>query len=428
MGVQPGRVLLVDNSRAYAGMVSCAIAERLGLEVAVADSLAAAEKAMDQWGDEILVVLSGLVLPDAKESEVVGRFVARSMPLVVVTGVFDAAIRERILAQPVIDYVLKDNPGSVDYLVWLVERIRRNRSLRAVVIDDSRSYRGQIAGLLHLYGFSVCEAESAEAGLAMIEAVPHPDLVITDFALPGMDGVSLVRRIRHSYSRDRMAIIGISSSHSARGPISAQFIKSGANDYLNKPFLPEELFCRVAQNVESLESISAMRILATTDPLTGLRNRRSFFETAQRRFDAGGRESKPVAVAMVDIDHFKRINDSHGHDCGDVVLAELAGILADAAGEGDVVARFGGEEFCLLVPDLSFEEASEAFESLRHLVQEAEISFGGTRIPITISIGVCTTRLDSLGAMLTEADKALYRSKSDGRNRVSFSGAPSPGS
>lgn len=425
--MQPGRVLLVDNSRAYASMVSCAIAERLGLVVTVADSLGAAEKAMDQWGGEILVVLSGLVLPDAKESEVVGRFVARSMPLVVVTGVFDAAIRERILAQPVIDYVLKDNPGSVDYLVWLVERIRRNRALKAVVIDDSRSYRSHIAGLLRLYGFSVTEAENGEAGLELIETIPHPDLVITDFALPGMDGVSLVRRIRHSYSRDRMAIIGISSSQSVRGPISAQFIKSGANDYLNKPFLPEELFCRVAQNVESLESISAMRVLASTDPLTGLRNRRSFFETAQRRFDAGRREAKPLAVAMVDVDHFKRINDGYGHDCGDIVLAELAGILADAAGERDVVARFGGEEFCLLVPDLSGEEAAEAFESLRHLVEEAEISFDGARIPITVSIGVCTARLDSLGAMVTQADQALYRSKSEGRNRVSFSGAPSSG-
>ena len=426
--MQPGRVLLVDNSRAYAGMVSCAITERLGLDVTVADSFAAAETAMNQWGDEILVVLSGLVLPDAKEAEVVARYVARSMPLVVVTGVFDIAIRERILAQPVIDYVLKDNPGSVDYLVWLVERIRRNRALKAVVIDVSRSYRGQIVSLLRLYGFAVSEAETAEDGLALIEVVPHPDLVITDYELPGMDGISLVRRIRHSYSRDRMAIIGVSSSHSARGPISAQFIKSGANDYLNKPFLPEELFCRVAQNVESLESITAMRVLASTDPLTGLRNRRSFFETARRRFEALGRQSKPLAVAMLDVDHFKRVNDTYGHDCGDVVLSELAGILADAAGESDVVARFGGEEFCLLIPDLPREEALEAFESLRHLVEEAEISFGGVKIPITISIGVCTTRLDSLDAMLSQADQALYRAKSDGRNRVSFSPAPSSGS
>ncbi len=415
---QSGRVLLVDNSRAYATIVSSAITERLGLAVTVADSLQAAAQSVAQWGDDILLVLSGLVLPDAGETEVVGYFTQLRLPLVVVTGVFDPATRERILAQPVIDYVLKDNPSSVDYLVWLVQRIQRNRGLTALVVDDSRAYRSQIAGLLTLYGFTVLEAEDGPKGLEMVKANPHLSLVITDFELPGMDGVTLVRRIRSIHPRDRLAILGISSSQSTRGPIAAQFIKSGANDYLNKPFLPEELFCRVDQNVENLENITALRIMATTDPLTGLSNRRAFFDSAQRRFDALGRQSKPLAVAMLDIDHFKTINDQHGHDCGDAVLIEVARILASHARDCDLLARFGGEEFCLFLPEFTQDEALAACERFRSAIHSACISVSGKHIPVTLSIGVSGSRGDSLHAMLTEADKALYQAKAGGRNRV----------
>lgn len=413
-----GRVLLIDNSRAYSTIVSSAIADRLGIPVTIADSLKAADHIIRQGGEDILFVLSGLVLPDADESTVVAYFTQRKIPLVVVTGVFDTATRERILAQPVIDYVLKDNPGSVDYLVWLVQRINRNRNLTALVVDDSRSYRFQIASLLRLYGFTVLEAEDGAKGLALVQANPHLSLVITDFELPEMDGIQLVRRIRGTHARDRLAVIGVSSSQSSRGPVSAQFIKSGANDYLNKPFLPEELFCRVAQNVENLENIATLRIMATTDPLTGLSNRRSFFELAQRSFDALGRQSQPLAVAMMDIDHFKKINDSHGHDCGDAVLIEVARILTANIRSGDMVARFGGEEFCLLSPGSTAQSATKLCEILRKAVESAGITFNGTSIPVTISIGINGTRGENLHDMLTQADQALYLAKSAGRNQV----------
>ncbi|WP_205119452.1 GGDEF domain-containing response regulator [Paramagnetospirillum kuznetsovii] len=414
----PGRVLLIDNSRAYATIVSSAIADRLGIEVSVADSLASARQLVEQWGDQILLVLSGLVLPDADEASVVHYFTHRRIPLVVVTGVFDHATRERILAQPVIDYVLKDNPSSVDYLVWLVQRISRNRALTALVIDDSNFYRGLIGSLLKLYGFAVLEAADGEAGLELIKANPQLSLVICDFELPGISGIQVVRRIRGKYARDRLAVIGVSASESVRGPISAQFIKSGANDFLHKPFLPEELFCRVAQNVENLENIASLRHMATTDPLTGLRNRRSFFDTAQRRFQALGSQSRSLAVAMMDIDHFKKVNDGHGHDCGDAVLVGVSRLLAASLRDDDLVARFGGEEFCVLFPDLDESKARKICETLRNAIESTTITFGDAVIPVTISIGLCSDRRDSLHGMLTQADQALYRAKAAGRNRV----------
>lgn len=413
-----GRILLVDNSRAYSTIVASAISERLGFAVIRADSLASAADVLDGGPGDVMLVLSGLILPDADEIQVVDFFVGRNLPLVVVSGVFDTATRERILAQPVIDYVLKDNPASVDYLVWLVQRIARNRFLTALVVDDSRAYRQQMSNLLRLYGFSVLEADDGARGLAVLTENPQIHLVVTDYQLPGLDGIQLVRRIRAIHPRDRLAIIGVSSSQSSRGPISAQFIKSGANDYLNKPFLPEELFCRVSQNVESLESIAALRIMATTDYLTGLCNRRSFFETGLRRFEAMARQGRPASVAMIDIDFFKRINDGHGHDCGDAVLVEIARLLASCGRDGDLVARFGGEEFCFLAADLTEDEAVAFFDRVRNEVAAAVIQFEGKRIAVTVSIGACVTSDGTLGAMLTRADAALYRAKKNGRNRV----------
>ncbi|CCG40835.1 diguanylate cyclase [Magnetospirillum molischianum] len=418
---RPGRVLLVDNSRTFSMVIAAALTDRLEIEVTIADSLGAAARVLDdETGcDNVVLVISGLVLPDAKESEIVAFFTGRDLPLVVLTGTFDTASRERILSHPVIDYVLKDNPSSIDYVVWLVRRIWRNRDMTALVVDHTPSDRAMLSGLLHLYGFTVLEAEDGTQGLTIAETTPRLDLVVTDYEMPGLDGIQLVRRLRIRHPRDRLAIIGLSSS---TGAISAQFIKNGANDYLNKAFQPEELFCRIAQNVENIENIASLHALATTDPLTGLRNRRSFFELAQSRFRTLTQSGRPVAVAMIDVDHFKRINDGWGHDCGDRVLIELARVLAETTLDGDVVGRLGGEEFCLLAADL--DETSDFFDSLRRTVAALSPRFGDETLHVTISIGVCVRagdgRADSLRALLTAADRALYNAKRLGRNRVEY--------
>ncbi|EPY00417.1 response regulator [Magnetospirillum fulvum] len=418
---RPGRVLLVDNSRAFSMVIAAALTDRLKIAVTIADSLAAASQILDSGTncDEIILVISGLVLPDAEENRIVGFFTERGLPLVVLTGSFDVASRARILSRPVIDYVLKDNPSSIDYVVWLVRRIWRNRDMTALVVEDSASDRAMLVGLLRLYGFAVLEASDGLQGLAVAEAAPRLDLVVTDYEMPGLDGIQLVRRLRVRHPRDRLAIIGLSAS---LGAISAQFIKNGANDYLNKAFQPEELFCRIAQNVENIENIASLHALATTDPLTGLRNRRSFFELAQSRFNSLTRAGRRVAVAMIDVDHFKRINDGWGHDCGDRVLIELARVLAETTRDGDVVGRLGGEEFCLIAADL--DETDDFFETLRGRVAALSPRFGDDTVLITISIGVCVRpgdgRADSLRALLTAADRALYNAKRLGRNRVEY--------
>ncbi|MEG3184913.1 diguanylate cyclase [Novilysobacter erysipheiresistens] len=405
------RVLLIENSRFYAEMLVVELRERLQLEVVVAPTLAAARAALSS-GQGFFLALTGLVLADGDHQQIAKLLVGHGVPMVVVTGVYEETARERMARLPVIDYVLKETPGSIDYLVWLVRRLQHNRRITALVVDRSDSGRTHVAALLKLYGFSVTLAADAASGLRALDADPAIRLLVVDHNLPDMDGIEFTRRARQDRPRDMLSIIGSSAS---AGPSQiARFLKHGASDFVAKPFSREEFFCRISQNIDNLELIGTLQDLATRDYLTGLPNRRRFFQAGAQ---AMSRE-QPMAMAMLDIDHFKRVNDTHGHDAGDAALKAVAAAIAAHARGGDVVARYGGEEFCVLAPGMSAPQAEAFFEQLRETVADLCIVFKEQLLKVTVSIGVCHRVDRDLHALLTDADHLLYLAKAGGRNRV----------
>ncbi len=414
----PQRILLVENSRTFTTMLREAIEQRLELPVSVAATLAEAGELLDRESGWFLV-LTGLVLADGDRDQVVDFFVSRGLPTVVVSSVYDEDLRKRVLQQQIIDYVLKNTPGSVDYLVWLVQRMERNRRIAALVVDDSPSARAYAASLLAMYGYTVSEAAGGEAALQILEANPAIRLVIVDQEMPGMDGVELTRRLRAQRPRDTVAVIGISGNTDPS--LIPRFLKNGANDFLRKPFSREEFFCRVSQNVDQLELIGTLQDLATRDFLTGLPNRRSFLEQSQRHLSQVPADApREVAVAMIDIDHFKHVNDTYGHEAGDEALRAVAAVVNAHTRPQDLCARFGGEEFCLLAPGLDAQAVDRYFEELRHAVAAIALPLGPSVLRMTVSIGVCRMSLqrDALHRLISEADRQLYLAKAGGRNRV----------
>jgi len=269
-----------------------------------------------------------------------------------------------------------------------------------------------------MYGYRVAQAGDGPAALQALEADPAIRLAIVDQEMPGMDGVELTRRLRALRARDRVAVIGISGNSDPS--LIPRFLKNGANDFLRKPFSREEFFCRVSQNVDQLELIGTLQDLATRDFLTGLPNRRSFLERSQRQLERRAADAGSVAVAMVDIDHFKHINDSLGHEAGDQALRAVAGVLHAHTRPQDLSARFGGEEFCLLVTVEDEDACARHFEQLRAAVAALELTLGGSTLRMTVSIGVCRMPAHSctLHALIAEADRQLYLAKAGGRNRV----------
>ena len=412
----PQRVLLVENSRAYTLAVAQAIEQQLELPVTVASTLAEARQALDRHDDWFLV-LTGLVLADGDRDTVVDCFLRRALPTVVVTGVFDEDLRERMLRRQIIDFVLKNAADSLDYIVWLVQRLERNRRISALVVDDSTTQRMHAALLLEMYGYRVVQADNGEAALKALEEDPTIRLAVVDQEMPGMQGIELTRRLRALRPRDRVAVIGVSGRDDPG--LVARFLKNGANDFLRKPYSREEFFCRVSQNVDQLELIGSLQDLATRDFLTGLPNRRHFLEQAEQMVPRMLNVRLPVAAAMLDVDHFKHINDSWGHETGDHALRALAQAMSAHARHQDLVARFGGEEFCMLVPGLEPDELAAYFEELRKRVEDLRVPLRNGELNMTISIGVCAAQPgDSLHHLLNEADRRLYLAKAGGRNRV----------
>ncbi|MCA1743060.1 MAG: diguanylate cyclase [Desulfovibrionales bacterium] len=271
-------------------------------------------------------------------------------------------------------------------------------------------------GKTNRWNFTVLEAKDGGEALSIIHDDDSINMLLTDYNMPVMDGVHLVREARKKFSKTRLPVIGLSGM--GRAAASAHFLKAGANDYIHKPFLAEELYCRVRHNIETSEYIKLIREMAERDFLTGLFNRRAFFSIVNKMFAGAQRGNKSIVVAMMDIDHFKKCNDTFGHDAGDDVICFVADAISKRVRESDIVARFGGEEYCVVCLDMDKESINQVFEEIRTNIENSLIVVGEHEIRVTVSIGVCTTLKDSLDEMIITADRMLYQAKEKGRNQV----------
>ncbi|MBT3359570.1 MAG: diguanylate cyclase [Rhodospirillales bacterium] len=415
------KLLIVEDSKFFSSLLEKKVESELDIPVVAVSDMAGAKAAIAEMKEDFFLALLDLTLPDAPDGEIVDYVRSEEIPSVVFTGTFSEEMREDILAKGVIDYVTKDSPSSVDYLLSLVNRIWNNRNLTVMVVDDSKTARKMTARYLNRYQFRVLEAADGKEALALANASKRRSadpisLVVTDFNMPKMDGFDLIRELRKDWTKDHMAIIGISAMGS--NTLSAKFIKIGANDFITKPFLPEEFLCRISQNMDNLEQLQALRDAATKDYLTGMYNRRFFFDVSQPIFAAAKRKESDLMVAMIDVDFFKSVNDNYGHDVGDEVLKGVAGVLLKSTRETDIIARMGGEEFCLLAPGMNAKNAAKYLESLRKKIAALKFTSGGTEFSITASIGATCTLTHTLDAMIGDSDEKLYEAKETGRNRV----------
>ena len=407
---------MVEDSRFFGSVLRSRLENDLGLQVRWAETCAQARAALEEADEPFGLALLDLVLPDATNGEVVDLVQSRGVPVIVLTGQISDELRDRMWSKRVVDYVLKDGPGAIDYALELVRRFEVNPEIKVLVVDDSRVALHHVQSLLEVHGYQIFAVSSPSEALVCLEQHPDIRLAIVDFNMPEMDGEELTRRIRRTRSREALAVIGISTYGS--GHLSARFLKSGANDFLYKPFVSEEFYCRIAENLKAQDHLRALEKAAFQDYLTGLYNRRYFFEVTRKLLAVAHRSERPLAVAMIDIDHFKGFNDTYGHDVGDEVLREVAQALAGLVRGSDVVARLGGEEFCVVATNTPAADARGLFEALRQAVSARRIPHESGSLSVTVSVGVSTTLEPEIDQMLAAADRLLYEAKEGGRNRV----------
>jgi len=411
------KLLVVEDSKPIAKVIS-QIAQALNYEVTLATTLAEVENIL-QGDTDFFAATIDYSLPDAPDGEAIGCVLSHGIPSVVITGKMDDDTRQKILSQPVIDYIPKENSQAFLYLKRILHWQLINQNNGILVVDDSVSARNHIVELLKRRNFSVFVADNGKTALEVLSQNPSIKMIITDLEMPTMDGIELTNEVRKSYQRDRLAIIGISGAEN--GIHSARFIKNGADDFLRKPFCPEEFYCRITQNIEALTNIEQIQKAANTDYLTELPNRRAFFNNAKDHIALYQKKKVPFALAMLDIDYFKKVNDNYGHEAGDHILKVVALYLRKHFGKG-VIARLGGEEFSVLIYGVDEDQLYNRLDDFRREISTAQINYQDHHITFSISVGVVFSSAESLEKQINLADNALYFAKENGRNQVAISG------
>lgn len=298
--------------------------------------------------------------------------------------------------------------------------------MRILIAEDDMTCRTVLAGMLQREGHEVTAATDGAEAWHLLQQPEAPLLAILDWVMPELDGPEVVRRVRALGAECPPYLIMLTTRDEKSDVIAG--LEAGANDYLAKPFHPGELRVRVEVGRRMIEMQQALleskRVLAhqaTHDGLTGLPNRRAILERL-REETARATRGGMLAVGMCDIDHFKAVNDTHGHPVGDEVLRAVAQVLSDSLREYDTVGRMGGEEFLVVAPVRQREDCLALFDRLCSAVAATEIWTREGALKVTASFGVaCSGGVEATGDLLHQADAALYCAKHEGRNRVCYS-------
>lgn len=300
-----------------------------------------------------------------------------------------------------------------------------DEALRVLAVEDDALMARLLTHLLTRRGYEVRVAESIAAARAELERW-EPDLVLLDRQLPDGDGAELARALKQGDQAQCRYVLMLTAASSEQAKVDG--FDSGADDYVTKPFAHGELLARVRAGLRIVELQKALvatnrrlELMSVTDSTTGARNRRWFDEELERSFQRAIRYDRPLSLVMIDIDHFKPVNDTYGHPAGDAVLRTVAERISGSLRGSDSLARIGGEEFSVILTETALFEAVQVAEKIRSVCCADPIDALSQPIRVTLSVGVAAiphSKFERPGQLTWYADQALYRAKNGGRNRV----------
>ncbi|WP_429807397.1 diguanylate cyclase [Ensifer sp. B1-9] len=411
------RMLLVEDSRMFATALKYGLESVHGIRVTHCSSLAALKQTLEQAPESFSLAVLDLNLPDAPNCEALEFVLENQEPAVVFTAAFNDHTREEILSRGVLDCVIKHQPESINLLIGAVDRALTNGKTTVLLADSDAASRSELVGILRRQRISVCEVASAADALQVLDSGEAVDLVVTDLDLADMSGAALLAEVERRQGDGALPVIGLSDSGDRRA--GARFLEAGGTDFIQKPFLEAEFNGRIAQAAGVQKRLQTLQRQAASDYLTDLYNRRHFFLAGPRLVEQCLRRGEPTAIAVLDIDHFKRLNDTYGHEIGDIVLKHVAKRLAALVGEEHLLARLGGEEFGILFNGCDVRRAFAFCDALRLELAKSRIVADDEELTITVSIGLATIETaEAFENYLHAADQFLYMAKHAGRNRV----------
>jgi two-component system, cell cycle response regulator len=308
----------------------------------------------------------------------------------------------------------------------VLDAMKNNHLTKILIADDDRSLLDLLKSNLDEWGFDVLSVTSGKEALQILENKLAPQMAVLDFTIAGMDVIEICRKLRETEDGTYKYIIILVAENKHDRILRA--MDFGADDYLIKPFSVHELRFRLSTgkriiqyHEELLRERENLRELTLHDSLTRLYNRPAILDFCRKEMSRSQRQKNTMSLMMVDVDHFKMINDTHGHLVGDAVLREIARRIAESLRPYDAVGRYGGEEFLVVVPNCDNQNALQLAERIRQRIFEKPVSFDECLIPVTISLGVavCNGKNElSPENLIGMADRALYTAKNGGRNRI----------
>lgn len=410
------KILIVEDSEMVMKIMRHLVqGSSLAYEAVYATTMAQAAALYEQYPQDFFAALVDLNLPDAPNGEVVDFILSKKIPTIVLTGSYDEKRREQLFNKGIVDYVTKEGRYAYSKAIGMISRLEKNQRIKVLVVDDSDMSRKHMANLFRRHLFDVVEAVDGVDAIKVLLENPDIKLLITDYNMPKMDGFELVRNLRYKYDKTDLIMIGVSGESSEA--LSAKFIKHGANDFLRKPFHPEEFYCRIIHNIEYLELVEQITENAQRDHLTGLYHRSYFFNAARELYKSAVEKAAPLAMAIINIDHFNDINEKHGNDWGDVALKYISASLHTMLGRF-LFARADSDDFYMLMPGLDHEKAAALLSKVKQLLAAEAYVINGETMHFYFSAGITGQMCQSLDQQIAKANVYLRRAKEAGGNMI----------
>ena len=408
------KILIIEDDKFYAKNLKKEIEKQFNFIVDNAFSIEMLNELNIQNYD---LIISDIFMENYDEHYIKEYILSYKIPLILITGFPDKILKDKLSKLNVLDFIVKTESNQFSHIINKLQILEYLKNKSILIVEDSKTaLLINIRLIKKCYPFiDIITAKDGLEALEKIEENPNIKLILTDYEMPNMDGMTLIKKIRQKYDIDEKIIIALSSVSEKH--ISSTLLKIGANDFLHKPFVEEELMCRIDNNIKNAILIDEIKEMVFRDPLTNIYNRRYFFEVATKMFLTALREKKEIAVLMCDIDHFKKINDTYGHQTGDLVIKHTAKILNTSVRKNDIVARYGGEEFIIFLYDCPRPYSMLVAEKIRKTIESQKIiDEENNIITYTISIGIAH-KGSSIDELIKNADTMLYKAK-ETRNKV----------
>jgi diguanylate cyclase (GGDEF)-like protein len=409
------KILVVEDSEMVMKVLRHLLQARPSYQAIYATNLEQVKQHCEEQGDSFFAALTDLNLPDAPDGEVIDFVLSKKIPTIVLTGSYDEKKREQLFAKGIVDYLTKEGRYAYSKAVDMIHRLEKNQEIKVLVVDDSDMSRKHVVNLFKRHLYQVLQAEDGVDAIKVMLENPDIKLLITDYNMPKMDGFELVKNLRYKYDKTDLIMIGVSGE--SNEALSAKFIKNGANDFLHKPFHPEEFYCRINHNIEFLELVEKIAFNATHDHLTGLYHRAHFFNLGRDQHKNARANSSLLAVAVIDIDAFGRVNAELSSEHGDYILRLIADQL-QAMLSRFLLARADSDIFYLMMPGLDNEKALAFVSKVKQLFSAETFSINDSSFQFTFSAGVTNQFYSSLDEQISRANVLLQRAKEAGGNMV----------